>query len=130
LNVAKTIHLNGNGDVSNNGALRNISSNNTWAGNVILESASTIGVDADVLTISGATSGAFNLTKVGPGTLILTSNANNHANTIVDEGILGLSNPNALPFGRTITVHDGAMAEFQSSIQMARSLNLNGTGVF
>ncbi len=128
LNVNKTIHLNGSG-ISSGGALRNISSNNTWAGNVILDGGTTIGVDTDTLTISGATSGAFNLTKVGPGTLILTSAANNHANTIIDAGILGLTNPNALPFGRVITVHDGGMAEFQGSIQMARSLNLNGTGV-
>jgi autotransporter-associated beta strand protein len=66
----EAVTLNGSG-VSSNGALRNISGNNGLSTAPALASASSIGVDADTLTIPGLT-GALALTKVGAGTLNIT----------------------------------------------------------
>src|SRR4029078_3978529 len=45
--------LNGSG-ISGNGALRNVSGNNTWTGGVTLGSAATVQSDSGALTLSGA----------------------------------------------------------------------------
>jgi fibronectin-binding autotransporter adhesin len=68
--AAEPLTLNGPG-ISSNGALRNISGNNTWGTAVTLATASSIGVDADTLVIPSV-AGAFGLTKVGAGTLNIT----------------------------------------------------------
>src|SRR6202022_775186 len=49
---AEALTLNGSG-ISSDGALRNISGNNSWSGSLTLASASTIGSDAGTLTLSG-----------------------------------------------------------------------------
>ncbi len=68
--AAEALTLNGSG-ILNGGALRSISGNNTWGAPVALASASTIGIDANTLTLPSLT-GAFGLTKVGAGTLNIT----------------------------------------------------------
>ena len=114
--------------MSSGGALRNISSNNTWSGPITLQSNSSVGVDADQLTISGAISGAFTLTKVGPGTLTLTNSSNSYNNTIVNGGFLLISNVAALPAGANVIVHDGGTLRFQNGFTGSRQLFLNGDG--
>ena len=51
--------------------MRNISSNNSWSGNITLGSASQISSDAGTLTLSGTiTNGGFGLTAAGPITSV------------------------------------------------------------
>jgi len=127
ITVSRPLSLNGSG-VSSGGALRNISSNNTWSGPITLQSNSSVGVDADQLTISGAISGAFNLTKVGPGTLTLTNSSNSYSNTVINGGFLLISNVAALPAGGNVIVHDGGTLRFQNGLTGNRQLFLNGQG--
>ena len=68
---AEALTLNGSG-IANDGALRNISGDNSMSGAITLGSLSTIGSDAGTLTLSGDISGAFTLRKVGAGTLTLS----------------------------------------------------------
>lgn len=85
---AEALTLNGGG-IASDGALRNISGNNSWSGGITLGSASTIGSDSGNLTLGGVISGAFNLTKVGAGTLTLTNTGNSFTGTVaVQNGTL------------------------------------------
>ncbi|MFN2507154.1 MAG: beta strand repeat-containing protein [Chthoniobacterales bacterium] len=80
LAIADALTLRGTG-ISNDGALRNISGNNTVSGAVTLGANTTVGADAGNLTLSGVVSGAFSLTKVGAGTLTL-SNSNTFSGAV------------------------------------------------
>ncbi|MEY2493084.1 MAG: hypothetical protein QOH24_2035 [Verrucomicrobiota bacterium] len=67
---AEALTLGGSG-ISNDGALRNISGNNSWSGNLTLGSASTIASDSGTLTLSGTlTNGGFALTAAGAGNIV------------------------------------------------------------
>ena len=54
---AEALTLNGTG-ISSDGALRNISGDNSWSGDITLGSATRINSDAGTLTLSGGVSGA------------------------------------------------------------------------
>jgi autotransporter-associated beta strand protein len=71
---AEALSLNGTG-ISSGGALRSTSGATAWQGAVTLASNSSIGVDANTLTISGAItgSGSIGLTKVGAATLSIST---------------------------------------------------------
>ena len=71
------------------GALFSKAGNNSFAGDITLANASTIGVAAGTFTLNGSISGDNQtLTKIGPaGNLVLTS-ANTFGTTIVDSGTL------------------------------------------
>src|SRR5262249_25467087 len=119
-----------NGDGKNgNGALNNVSGNNTWAGTVELGtggSGVTIntqdgGIDPlATLTITGLITDNFNqvkLTKIGTGTLILP-NANVYGGgTRISDGIVviydsnALGDPSKLGVTPNATVDDGATLE-------------------
>jgi len=125
---AETItSLNGSG-IANGGALRNISGNNSWAGNISLENVAVIRINSDagtltlngniseiggstkVLTFGGAgnvtvngtivaVGGDLGLSKDGTGTLTLANaNSYNQATTL-SGGILLLTHATALPGG-------------------------------
>ncbi len=85
---AEALTLNGTG-VSSDGALRNISGNNTWQGAVTLNTTSAIGSDADTLAVTGTItgSGSVGLTKVGAGT-VSTATTNVGGDLIITEGTL------------------------------------------
>ena len=72
--LAEGLTLNGTG-VSSDGALRNISGNNTYAGAITLGSDSRINSDLNLLTIDvaagNAISGTFNLTIGGAGNVTI-----------------------------------------------------------
>ncbi len=95
---AEALTLNGSG-IASDGALRNISGNNSYAGAITLGSASTIYSDAGTLTLSGAIanggfaatfdgsgnitangliSGTGSLVKNGAGTLVLSNASNSY----------------------------------------------------
>ncbi|WP_395753590.1 autotransporter-associated beta strand repeat-containing protein [Prosthecobacter sp.] len=151
---AEALTLNGTG-ISSDGALRNISGTNTYAGLVTLGSATRINSDAGTLTLSNAgsiTGATFDLTvggagdttinsrilttsgsltKDGAGTLTLTGlNAYTGAMT-VSVGVLNIQNGNAL--GTTAagtSVSSGAALQIQGGIGVGfEALTLNGTGI-
>jgi autotransporter-associated beta strand protein len=149
---AEALTLNGTG-VSTDGALRNISGTNSYAGAVTLGSSSRINSDAGAVTLSGwvtATNlnltiggagdttlsgvlglGAGTVTKDGVGTLTL-SNANTYTGaTTVSAGTLNIQNATAL--GTTaggVTVTAGAALQLQGGIAVgAEALTMNGAGV-
>lgn len=93
------------------GALDSVSGVNAYTGTVNLATASTVGVDADSLTLSGVISGG-NLTKRGTGTLVFSNNANSYGNTTVAGGVLSVSS-------------DGNLGAVPGAVTPA-SLTLNG----
>lgn len=81
----EALTLNSNAGITWNGqtgaSLRNYSGNNSWAGTIALGQNTTIAANAgSALTVSGAISGGFNLTKADSGTLTL-SGANTYTGT-------------------------------------------------
>jgi autotransporter-associated beta strand protein len=132
--------LNGSG-VSNGGALRNVSGNNSWSGAITLGSPTAIASDTPghVLTVSGAIANAANtltvqgsgdttitgvlgngtggLTKTGTGTLILAAPTGNTFSgpTTISGGLLSVTQPGALAATSGVTLDGG-------------TLSLSGTG--
>ena len=89
-----------------NGALENVQGDNTWWGPISLAGDSTVGIDGvqDTLTLSGPISGSYALTKVGTGTLQLSSSASSFTGALsISGGTLKLSSVNNAgsngPFG-------------------------------
>ena len=120
--------------------LRNVSGNNTWSGYVNLHGSHPYArvevADGTTLTVTGPVqhhgSGTGSLTKLGTGTLVLSSNSSNYlGDTHVDEGVLRIRSSNAL--GSTTaptTVASGAALEIENNAHVgAEALTLNGTGI-
>ncbi len=89
------------------GAIRSLSGsnaltmtyNNSGSGpGFSIDSNTTVGVDADTLTLTGfyESGGSFGLTKVGAGTLVLTQASTYTGNTLITGGTIALGNANAL----------------------------------
>jgi len=150
---AEALSINGTG-VSNTGALRNISGNNTWGGSVALAATGVrINSDADTLTIGGSITGtgfgvtiggagntsiaslgtftAGNITKDGSGTLFITGAGNYTGATAVSQGVLNIQNNTATgTVAGGVSVASGAALQLQGNISVgAEALTLNGTGV-
>lgn len=126
----KTLNLSGEG-VGGTGALRNSSGDNTWTGNVNLNSTSTVGVSAGQLTISGNISGSGGLTKSGAYTLILTGNNTFTGQTTVNGGTLvlnGSGSNKALGGTSQVVINSGGTVLFcqNNQINSAANLTLNG----
>ncbi|MCE9546734.1 MAG: autotransporter-associated beta strand repeat-containing protein [Planctomycetia bacterium] len=150
---AEVLTLNGTG-VATDGALRNISGTNSWAGGVVLGSASRINSDAGTLTITGGitgtglalsvggagdttiqtnginTSTGGTLTKDGNGTLTISATSNYTGNTTISDGVVNIQNATALGTTGSTSVASGAALQLQNSIAVSgQALTLNGTGV-
>ena len=118
--VQNPLSLSGTG-ITGTGALLNVSGDNTWSGDIVLDanpgfSANTdpagavafgVGVtgntaDAqDILNISGTISEGTagldsGLRKVGPDTLVLSGTNTYHGTTYIDTGVVSIQNPKAL----------------------------------
>ncbi|MBP7830352.1 MAG: autotransporter-associated beta strand repeat-containing protein [Kiritimatiellae bacterium] len=119
ITVAENLVLNGTGGLL--GALRSIAGNNTVSGTISLNSAASIGVANDQLTVSGAISGGNTLTKYGTGTLKLTGASSYSGATTVSAGTLIANGTNA---SSDITVSSGSVLSGSGSIG---DLTLTGT---
>lgn len=115
------------------GSLQSVSGTNSWAGVVTLQTDSSIAVTAGQLTISGAiteSGGTRSLTKLGAGTLVLTS-ANSYSGfTTVSAGTLRIANSQALggaTFGTTVVA--GATLELSGVSVANETLSIIGDGV-
>jgi len=157
LGLTGDISINGETLSINNttdGALRNISGNNTWSGAITLAAAiSRISSEAGTLTITNTITGtdrniyvtgagntiiSGNITmgtgiffKYGTGTLVLTGSNSYTGQTEVYGGVLNIQNSQALGStdGGTIVAVDCAL-ELQGGITVgAESLKIRGTGV-
>ena len=153
---AETLTLDGTG-ISNGGALRNISEDNSWAGNITINSATRINSDSGTLTIDVASGNAITgsndnltfggagnvtisdaiatgtgtLTKDGAGTLTL-SGANTYTGaTTVSAGVLNIQNNTALgTVAGGVTLTSGAALQLQGGITVgAETLSLDGSGI-
>lgn len=157
----ENLYLNGTGFNPGTGvlgALQHQAGTNTWAGTVILETASSIQSSAGLLTLSGAVTSATNsgltifgsgnttisgaigtgsgtVTKQGSGTLILSGSNTYSGLTTVSEGVLSVQNNNALGSASAGTVVSANAALQLSNVAsgnlttLAEPLTLNGLGV-
>ena len=95
INVAATVQATGTGNSEGFGAIR-VDTGATLSGNVTLVGNATLGSVNGVGTISGAIMGNFNMTKVGPGPLILLGTNGYTGITSVTGGLLQFGSPNAV----------------------------------
>ena len=144
---SQPLTLNGTG-VSNDGALRNVSGNNSWSGPVTLASASRINSDAGTLTLSGNITGSGqnltvggagntvisgvigtttgSLTKDGTGTAVLAGANTYTGGTNINAGTLQLGASNAVPNG-AVAVASGATFNLNSYTDTIGALSGAGT---
>jgi autotransporter-associated beta strand protein len=152
---AEALTLNSNASGTWNGytgaALRSISGNNSWAGNITLSQASTIATDSGSnLTLSGNFSGANNLTvnstgnttisgiigtstgtltKNGTGTLLLTANNTYTGATTINAGTLEVSSTGLLGGGSYAgNIANNATLLLGSNSNQTLSGVISGTG--
>ncbi|MCX6848641.1 MAG: autotransporter-associated beta strand repeat-containing protein, partial [Verrucomicrobia bacterium] len=147
--AGEALTINGTG-ASNSGALRNLSGDNIFNGNVALGSASNIQSDAGTLSINGGISGAFGLTVAGAGNTVINGIIGTAAGTLTknDSGTLTLANANTYIGATTInggtvsvsnatglgttaaatTVNAGGALNI-NGVSVAENLTINGAGV-
>ena len=129
--ATKALTLNGAG-VSANGALENITGNNTWSGKITLGSSATVASDAGTLTLSGSTleTGGNTLTSIGAGNTTITSvitNSSGSGSLIVNStGTLTLVATNAYSGGTTINAGTLSIASDVNLGAAAGGLTING----
>ncbi|MEI6674375.1 MAG: autotransporter-associated beta strand repeat-containing protein [Verrucomicrobiota bacterium] len=147
--AAEALTLNGGG-IATDGALRNISNNNSYGGLVTLASASRSNSDSGTLTLSnaGTIGGAYvlsvggagntaiasiigtsSLTKDGAGTLTLTG-ANTHSTTTISAGILQVGGGGTVGTLGSGSVTDNAALVFNRSDSYGGTLSnaISGSG--
>ncbi|WP_306604342.1 autotransporter-associated beta strand repeat-containing protein [Azonexus sp.] len=127
VNVAENINVAGAG-ISSTGALRLDSGTATLSGALAMTGNSMIGVGTGAgLTLSGAISGGFNLTKVSAGTLTLsgTNNSQNWA-TQINAGTLSIAGSSNLATG-ALTLGSGSTLQLTSTTStLANTVTLTG----
>ncbi|MBI5691738.1 MAG: autotransporter-associated beta strand repeat-containing protein [Verrucomicrobia bacterium] len=133
--TTEAVTVQGTGAAGRNGAIDNLSGTNTFAGNVTLAGATTMGAAAgSQLSLSGVISGAQNLTVGGSGVIVLDGAANNtySGTTTINSGAtLIVDKNNALgTTGNGTTVNAGATLGFSggTTYSSTESLSVSGTG--
>ena len=106
---AETLTLNGMG-VASGGALRSVSGNNTYQGNIILTGASRINSDSGTLTLStGTLTGAFGLTVGGGGNTTISRVIGTGTGTLTKDGAGTLTLSGNNTYTGTTTVSGGKL---------------------
>jgi autotransporter-associated beta strand protein len=151
----EALTLNGTG-ITSDGALRNISGNNSWAGLITINSTTRINSDSGTLTLDVASGNAITgsnddlqfggagnitindviatgtgtLTKDGTGILFLNAANTYTGATTVSAGILNVQNATGLgTIAAGTTVSNGATLQLQGGITIgSESLNIRGVG--
>ena len=117
----ESLSLNGTG-IGGNGALRNVSDNNSISGAITLAGATTIRSEAGTLTLNGAIGGAAqNLTLDGPGNLTLAGALGTTTGTLTKNG----SGYAILSGSSTFT---GATSIAAGTLEIQNAGALGGTG--
>lgn len=110
---ARSLNLSGPGVSSGGttvGALENLAGNNVYGGAIALGSPAAIGVTAGSLTLNAASgiTGAFPLSKVGPGSLVLSTANTYSGGTLIYNGSLFVDG--ALAAGSAVNASGGTLA--------------------
>ena len=129
---AEALTLNGTG-ITNGGALRNISGNNTFGGAITLASASRINSDAGLLTLSGAISGSgFGLTVGGAGNTTVSGVIATDAGTLTKDGTGTLTLSGANTYTGATAINGGKLdltgSLASTAVTVGGSGTLSGTG--
>jgi|GEM_PF-1585714 len=96
--------------ISNTGAIRNLSGNNTLNASLSLTGATTIGSDTGTLTLTSQLSLAYNLTTTGSGNLVISGDINNSGGVTKNgSGTLTFSGSSANSFTGTLAINDGTV---------------------
>ena len=144
----KLVHLSGTG-ISNAGALRNMSGNNTLTGTINLVTYATrINSDADTLTLSGVINSAHDLTFGGAGNTICSGVIQTGFSTLTKDGAGTLTLSGANTYTGTTTVSAGKLTiasngtinttssvsigagefNYNSTTVLTRNITFTGTG--
>ena len=107
------------------GALENLAGTNVYSASLSMNAASSFGVTAGSLTLSAGISGAYPLTKVGPGPLILSATETYSAGTYVNAGTLILNG--SLPVGNFVNVAYGTTLGGSGTFNCPVSVQFGGT---
>ncbi len=107
------------------GALENLAGTNVYSASLSMNAASSFGVTAGSLTLSAGISGAYPLTKVGPGPLILSATETYTAGTYVNAGTLILNG--SLPVGNFVNVAYGTTLGGSGTFNCPVSVQYGGT---
>jgi autotransporter-associated beta strand protein len=127
---AEALTLNGTG-VSEAGALRNISGNNTYGGLVTLGSASRINSDSGTLSLTNAatiTGNTFGLTVGGAGDTVLNSILGTTSGSLTKDGAGKLTLGGANTFTGLTTVSNGTLAYGVGNALSSGAVTVNGSG--
>ena len=141
---AEALSLSSTG-ISNDGGLRNVSGDNSWAGTITLGAASTIASDSGTLTIggdivnggfgltvtgasnvveNGIVSGTGGLTKSGAGTLTLTGTNTYSGATTINAGTVNVNSSASLGnISAGLTINAGTL-EVSTGFSTSRAITL------
>ena len=125
----EAININGIGTAAAIGALNNSSGTPaSLAGILTLESNAGVGGTGNI-SLDGKVTGAFQFDKVGAGTVILTSSANDYATTQITGGTLQVGNGGGSGVLGTGLVTNNAALTFNRNDLLTVNNVINGTGV-
>jgi autotransporter-associated beta strand protein len=104
------------------GALHSVVGSNSYAGNIVLSTNVTITVETNELNLSGAVTGSFDITLIGPGTNIFSGGtANSFGRLFINSGTLVLDKTILNSGPVEITIGDGLGGVAADRLRLLRS---------